>query len=604
MANDLLDAALFYRRRGWAVVPSSPVSKKAMVKWEPYQHELPSEAQIREWWRRYPNAGVAIVTGKASNLAVLDVDPRHGGDPNAVYRQHLTPLVVRTGGGGAHFYFERPAGVDYLPNIVGRTDGKPNGKDLRADGGYVIAPPTLHPSGQRYEWLETGKKPKTLPQFILDDLHPMTTDLNGKPGPKEPWLADALQGVDHGARDDTATRLAGYYFAKLLPKDVVLEQLRLWNDRNKPPLDDEDLVKVVNSVERTRARRPAVTLQARELADKRTDPLQLLSLHQYMAQYGALDVEWAIEGWLPDKTIAMIVSPPGTYKTWMLLDLALSFASGTPFLGMAQVKRSGPVLVFQQEDFHGQMAQRLGVIMAARFDMGWHGDVTDAGDITFTPPPSPPVYFHPNRELRFDDPKIMDVLENRIRELQPVAVIMDPLYTFAPMDDYMAKAVPYMMHLKLLRDAYGCNFIIAHHTSKRKQETDREDLWGSQYLNAFLETGWQVRPKGVGSALIRRHFKAYKDLEENVLTFDIQTDKYPSVYKTTIADVKKLSVEDPKDAIIDVIAEHGPQGATELSKMLGVSRSTIHRHAVDLLKDKKLTLAVDNTYRIPEAFNV
>ena len=117
-------------------------------------------------------------------------------------------------------------------------------------------------------------------------------------------------------------------------------------------------------------------------------------------------------------------------------------------------------------------------------------------------PPIPPIYFHDNRELRFDSKDIMEMLEARIDEIKPVAVIVDPLYTMAPMDDYMAKAVPHMMSLKKSATVTTAHSSRAPHREANARPTaDREDLWGVTFLNAFLETGWQVRPQGQGSRI-------------------------------------------------------------------------------------------------------
>jgi hypothetical protein len=595
------EAALHYVRRGWSVFPISSVSKKPLLDWYEYQTRQPTEQEIHQWWQKYPSAGVGIVTGKVSNLVVLDVDPKHGADPNYIYKTFPTNIVARTGGGGGHFYYKYPDNEE-IHNSVGKKDGRQTGYDIRAEGGYVVAPPSLHPSGRRYEWLETGKKPSQLPPKLLEMAQPKR-DLNGAATSKEPWLADALRGVGEGARDDTAARLAGYYLSKNMGADVVLETLRNWNKNNEPPLPDADLEKVVESVQKTRARQPKkLQNQGRDTEDEEQDLLRLVSLHQYMSQYGETDVAWAVEEWLPDATIAMMVSPPGTYKTWALIDLAVSIATGTPFLGTAKVNRAGPVLVYQQEDFHGQMAQRISTIMGGRFEIGWHGDT--GKNITVTLPPSPPIYLHDNRELRFDNKEIMDILEARIAQLRPVAVIVDPLYTAAPMDDYMAKAVPHMMRLKKIRDKYGCSFIIAHHTGKRsdKEKSQREDIWGSQFLNAFLETGWQIRPKSQNTALIRRHFKVTKDIEEMMLTFDIATNITPTRYVATLGSIE--GKDDREVAIIDALDTHGPMKASELARTLKISKSQVSRHTRGLLASGALRLGRDGRLRSPEHFNV
>lgn len=560
-----LEAALWYRERGWSVIPVSPSRKKTVLKsWVDYQERLPTEDEIRTWWTERPYAGIAIVTGKVSNLVVLDVDTDKGADPHRVFRDFPTPLVVQSPSGGFHFYYTYPDGSERIANSATKL-----GYDIRADGGHIHAPPTLHPSGRRYAWYkksDPSREPAPLVEGVLE-LAQRKKD-GSRANQQEPWISELLQGVDEGGRNDACARLAGYYLSRKMAPDVVLENLKLWDRNNTPPLGDDVLEATVRSIQHTRQRaesRDTRTPPAVALEDEEGDLLRLVSMHQYMAEYGDHDVSWCVDGWLPNETIAMIVSPPGTYKTWTLLDLAVSVATGTPFLGTANVLTPGPVLIFQQEDFHGQIAQRIGVIMAGRFDMGWMGDDPKEGEFTLVLPPSPPVYFHPDRELRFGDPDTMDMLEARIDALNPALVIIDPLYTAANMDNYMADAINDMMRLKTLRDRYHCSFLIAHHTSKRKGEkgdsTSREDAWGSQYLNAFLETGWQVRPRTQSSALIRRHFKVSKDAEENVLHFTIDTTRTPGTYLTEITNVDETDSFEAKIAhLIDI---YGAQTLTD-----------------------------------------
>lgn len=109
---------------------------------------------IEAWWSVWPNANVGIATGAKSGFWALDVDPKNGGlESLDAIRDKLdvnssTP-IVRTGGGGLHFYFRydpaRPVG-----NTASRLGP---GLDTRGDGGYVVAPPSIHASGNAYEWV-------------------------------------------------------------------------------------------------------------------------------------------------------------------------------------------------------------------------------------------------------------------------------------------------------------------------------------------------------------------------------------------------------------------------------------------------------------------
>jgi len=110
-------------------------------------------AAVRLYWARWPTANIGIATGSASDLVVLDVDPRNGGEEGRIELEaRIGPLPdtpqVLTGGGGTHDYFSHPGST--VPNRK-NLGGLP-GVDLKGDGGYVVAPPSNHTSGCPYAW--------------------------------------------------------------------------------------------------------------------------------------------------------------------------------------------------------------------------------------------------------------------------------------------------------------------------------------------------------------------------------------------------------------------------------------------------------------------
>src|ERR1044072_8720330 len=96
-------------------------------------------SRVKDWWRQYPQANIAIATGKVSNIVVLDVDPRHGGFDSLAKYQLPQTMKARTGGGGEHYFF-RP-GEREIRNSAGKLGA---GLDIRGEGGYVVAPPSNH----------------------------------------------------------------------------------------------------------------------------------------------------------------------------------------------------------------------------------------------------------------------------------------------------------------------------------------------------------------------------------------------------------------------------------------------------------------------------
>lgn len=584
----MLEAALTYLRRGWSVIPLQPRGKIPLVEWVTYQERLPTEEEVRNWWHHTPDANIGVVTGRVSGLVVVDLDPARGADVDQESRTHPTGLSVRTGSGGAHLYYRYPSGQGRVSNAVGK-----GGRDVRADGGQVVVPPSVHASGGVYSWNGDGP-PSAVPAWVAAGAAgPASGDRAS--GPADPtWLSSLLRdGVAHGGRNDAAARLAGYLANKAIPVDVAIAVVSSWNAKNVPPLPESELRQTVDSVYRTHTRRAVADEPVYQHAVEQSrlvsgdSPFTLMAFDQYMSRFGDQDVAWLVEGWMPESTIAFSISPPGTYKTWTLLDLCVSVASGMPFLGHFKVNNPGPVVIIQQEDYHGQTVERLATISRSKF--GLVPVVGGADDFNVSLPPPLPIYVHPDRLLRFADPKIMQAFATQIERIRPRLVVLDPLYSAADSEDYMAKAAQQMFILKNLRDRTGCAFLLAHHTKKGAEGTTREGGWGSQFLNAFLETGWQIRPEAdEGVIRVRRHFKVSKNAPEIQVTFDINTSPVDPHFNVTWKDAPadgQVSVEQ----ILNVLSESlDPMTISGIADELKVHRSTVSRKVKALVEAGKI----------------
>jgi Bifunctional DNA primase/polymerase, N-terminal/Primase C terminal 1 (PriCT-1) len=251
-----MDGALHeYLRRGWAIIPIRTGDKRPLVRWDEFQHRHPSEAEARGWFRQWPGAGIGIVTGVISGLVVIDIDAGHGGDEalEQLEREHgPMPATVecRTGGGGRHLYFTHPGGL--VRNKVGLAPGI----DIRADGGYVVAPPSLHASGLRYVWVE-GRTPESIGIAPLPDwiLRQAMEEPTRRGHPIAYWRRLVCDGVPAGERNNTIASLAGHLLRHGVDAAVVMELLLCWNrTRCQPPLADEEVAAVVTSINRLHAR--------------------------------------------------------------------------------------------------------------------------------------------------------------------------------------------------------------------------------------------------------------------------------------------------------------------------------------------------------------
>ena len=196
-------AALTYAVRGWGVLPlwwpcatgvcacgrpdCDSVAKHPIHRLVPRGlHDAASQLDIvSSWWRSMPNANVGIRTGADSGLVVLDIDGPPGRQSlRAVVAAHglLEARWARTGSGGWHAYFAHPGTT--VPNSAGRVGDR---IDVRGEGGYVVAPPSRHRSGQSYRWIG------------LPDAAPHSTDGDIPPLPE--WLLElAVSGTSRGSQ--------------------------------------------------------------------------------------------------------------------------------------------------------------------------------------------------------------------------------------------------------------------------------------------------------------------------------------------------------------------------------------------------------------------
>lgn len=155
-----LHAALGYLQRGFSIIPVRPKTKRPCIEWKEFQRRLPTREEVVDWWTRWPDAGIALVTGDVSGIVVLDEDV-----PNSLDGREmpLTP-TSRTGGGGRHYFFSHPGSP--VSNFAKRIPGV----DFRGDGGYVLLPPSRHSSGRVYEWeMSLEDVPLSpMPRWLLD----------------------------------------------------------------------------------------------------------------------------------------------------------------------------------------------------------------------------------------------------------------------------------------------------------------------------------------------------------------------------------------------------------------------------------------------------
>lgn len=251
MLSKLHEAAANYHRRGLKPIPCLVRDKKPKVPWLEYQRKQPLLDEVDRWWTDEPNANIALLMG--CGLLAVDLDGE-GAEKLlwdvGIVLPDAAPRVET--GKGAHVYLSVS---EVLPNSARLLQGEGCAVDIRGDGGYVIAPPSIHETGRVYRWSREGEWPPPLAPARLIELirantrQPRGDNAEPRPSGAHDWISTALQGVGEGARNDTCARLAGYLLTKL-PFDVTLSILTQFGARCRPPMPEREVRITCESIRR------------------------------------------------------------------------------------------------------------------------------------------------------------------------------------------------------------------------------------------------------------------------------------------------------------------------------------------------------------------
>lgn len=241
-------AAERYASQGWHVFPLTPRGKTPLVKGAGgFLSATTDPAQIRAWWRENPTANIGLWPGQ-SGLVVLDIDGPEGEKAAQKLGVLSEPTLVCTTGradGGRHLYFRRPdftvSNCDLAPHF-----------EVRGDAGYVVAPPSVHPTGTPYKWIGRADEIRDLPPQVLEALRrAQDGSSNGRQDEQREAARETLlaETIAQGGRNNALTRYAGRLLAHGIPEDEVLVILSSVNAaRCRPPLPQKDINTIVANI--------------------------------------------------------------------------------------------------------------------------------------------------------------------------------------------------------------------------------------------------------------------------------------------------------------------------------------------------------------------
>lgn len=476
--STLPHAVIEAARRGGRLFPVKAHGKLPLI--ADWPSKASSESAVLEAWaREYPGCNWGMTTGQPSGVFVIDVDGASGRAAVAELGRQGLPfpatLTVTTGraDGGEHRYFRMPSGVDIHNDQSGRIGPH---IDVRGTGGFVVCPPSIHPSGAGYRFVDPSAAIADAPEWVIARLtaRQITPTSTAQAGP---------QTVAAGSRTNALVSLAGTMQRRGMSPEAIEAALLAENAAKcSPPLPE------------AKVRSIARDIPARYPNAPKESGLKLVELGDLLSQ-PVVPVDWVLRERLAAGSVSIVASKPKVGKSTLARNLALAIARGEPFLGW-EVKR-GTVLYLALEE-------RATDVAADFRAMGADGSedilLADAGTAL----------------------EVVTIL----RERKPVLLVVDPLFRLLSVKDEKAYAEMYGALGPLIDIARqtGTHILCLHHSSKLAKTEAIDAPIGSTALGGAVST-----------LLVMRRTETYRtlqtvqrigeDLPETVLQFDATTKR-------------------------------------------------------------------------------
>ena len=258
--KEQMEFAVAYAKQGLKVFPCTG---KVPITPHGFKDATCDLSKIEEWWQTNSDANIGIATGEMSGITVVDVDPRNDGMKSLedLKIEHgLVPETVmsQTGGSGLHLYYKYDSAIRSSSSFR-------SGIDIKSDGGYVIAPESNHESGKKYEWIKNyspwDRSFAEAPEWLRkkEEINETIKHESGT--------------IETGNRNSTLLSLAGTMQKRGMSHEAIKAALLKENqERCAPPLDENEVLRIVDSIERYRESSEINTKDGKftsvEIADK------------------------------------------------------------------------------------------------------------------------------------------------------------------------------------------------------------------------------------------------------------------------------------------------------------------------------------------------
>ena len=586
-ASRVLKYALHYAGKWWPVLPLHTLISTTQVctcrqgsACTSYaKHPIPMNGvkaattdvtAIKQWWHKQPNANIGIATGHG--LLVVDIDPRHGGSLEQLAKRFSLPdtAMVQTGSAGWHLYF---AYEGDLKNSAGKLG---EGIDTRGTNGYVVAPPSLHATGNYYAWANQ-LPPTPLPQSLLDALSSptkakvyssvqpvlleQTTDLVPPLIPVTNAtqllpLAKSAAAIPEGKRNSALLSMAGALRNQGASIDAITNALTAINlIQCTPPLTAAEVKRIAESANRWEQGTAAQAGIVPEI-------FTMASLFRMSLP----DPQWAIPTFLP-VGVTLLAGKPKMGKSWLALALALAIAENRLALGTLPVTQ-GDVLYLGLEDSLRRIVDRGAKLLQGRTppeNFTWAGvwNQLSTGGLADIE-----EWLYKHKEARL-------VVIDTLAKVRPLTPSTSTGYS----DDYAV-----MTPLKTIAEDNNVAILVIHHLRKMGAPDVMDTISGTTGLTGATDCNMVLdRERGKDEAVL--HITG-RDVEEQELqlTFDAETTQWTMQGN---ADRQGMSKEQ-REVLTVLESADGPLSPLEMSKKLSISASYGRKIVHDLVKMGKI----------------
>lgn len=491
MKNKLQRAAQQYLEADFSVIPIYYKQKKcSLPSWKEFQEVKADETLIEKWFHK-DDTNIAIITGNISGIVSVDLDSE---DAISWAENHLptTPLKIITSR-GQQWIYRIPKGLTVRNAVRVSIGGARKKIDIRGDGGYILAPPSVHPDGTEYQFSK---------EFSLDGLKgaPMfdpswfgidnTGQSSLDKSELNPNILNFVEGypraVESNGGDDLTFKLCCELVKDYsLSVSEALPYLKVWNQKCLPPWPEKDLIEKLKNAEKYGRGET-----------KRSQSFITLTPLNKLFEEPEEKVEWLWDERLTSTGFSILAGKPKTGKTTFARQLASAVARGEPILGWKTSQ--GPVIYVAAEENRSQFTKSLR-------KLGLKGE-----EPIFVSTGLPPKDFLPQ-------------LYALAKVISPKLIIFDTLFKVLSVKDgnSYAEMNEALAPLNELAAQLQCQVLVTHHLGKMDRD-GADGILGSTAIFGGVDCAI-ILEKKQEETLIRTQQRYGEHLEDHILEFDPET---------------------------------------------------------------------------------